>query len=83
MQGISVLTGLLESQVLCNITDKENIGTGEASERRDVITVPQASLAGEILKSFFNIVIHTKMEELEVVSVVKVKGPTYVIKVKG
>ncbi|XP_072172280.1 chaperone Ric-8A-like [Diadema setosum] len=63
--GVAILTGLLETQVLCNITDKESIGTLGAADKREVITVDQANLACEMLKAFFNVIVHVRLEELE------------------
>lgn len=70
LDGVVVLTGLLETQVLCDIEDKESMGTtgtltgGATSEKPEVISIQQADLAGEILKVFFNVIVHVKVEEL-------------------
>ncbi|XP_030845120.1 synembryn-A [Strongylocentrotus purpuratus] len=65
LSGIEIFTGLLETEVLCDIEDRESMGTMGASEKREIITAAQADLAGEILKTFFNIIVHVKVEDLQ------------------
>nr|XP_054761672.1 synembryn-A-like [Lytechinus pictus] len=65
LSGVEILTGVLETEVLCDITDRETLGTTGASEKGEIVSAAKADLAGEILKAFFNVIVHVKVEDLQ------------------